>query len=282
MATGVGMLVAALAAAWVLGLWWLIGRLLDARHRVGADFSSENPARALAQVGALLGLFAIAAALVAGCATGASLVGDLSRIGLFGAVAVVLFDVATWLGWQMLLGGALQRELEEGNVAAGLCAGAHALGAGLLTSHAIVGTDWQDLGSGMAFFALGQFAWTALLGAFRGLTTYDEARHVDLGNVAAGVSYAGATLAVALVVGRAADADFTGWWPSFRDFGRALLDGAVLWPVRQLVAGGLLLGARPALRGGALDAAIVEQRVGPAALEGACLVGAALLLHAVP
>lgn len=282
MATGVGMAVATLAAAWVIGLWWLIGRLLDARHRVGADFSGQNPARALAQVGALLGLFAIAAALVEGCTTGVSLVGDLSRVGLFGAVAVVLFDLATWLGWRMLLGGELHRELEEGNVAAGLCAGAHALGAGLLTSHAIVGTDWLGLGSGIAYFALGQFAWTALLAAFRGLTTYDEARHVDHGNVAAGVSYAGATLAVALVVGRAADADFTGWWPSSRDFGRALLDGAVLWPVRQLVAGGLLLGARPALRGGALDAAIVDQRIGPAALEAACLVGAALLLHAVP
>ncbi len=281
MDTLVGLLVAAAAAAWVIGLWWLVGRFIDSAHRVSQDLSGKNPARALAQVGSLLGLFAMAASLVTGSTTGTSLVGDLSRVALFGAVAVRLFDGATWLGWRMLLGGSLQRELEEGNLAAGLCAGAHALGAGLLVSHAVVGTTLSSLGTGIAFFALGQFAWTGLLALFRLLTTYDEAQHIDLGNVAAGVSYAGATIAVALVVGRAAEAEFHGWLPSILGFGRALLDGMVLWPIRQGLAGAALLGARPAVRGGALDTAIAHHRVGPAALEAACLIGTAVLLHAV-
>jgi uncharacterized membrane protein YjfL (UPF0719 family) len=281
MGTLIGLLVATAAAAWVLGLWWLLGRFIDGGHRVGADFSGKNPARALAQVGALLGLFLVAASLVQGSTTGASLVGDLSRVALFGAVAVVLLDASTWLGWRMLLGGSLERELEEGNIAAGLCAGAHALGAGLLTSHAVVGTTFTALGAGIGFWAVGQLAWTVLLALFRSLTAYDEGQHVDVGNVAAGVSYAGATVAVALVVGRATEMEFVGWLPTLVAFGRSLLDGVVLWPVRQLLAGGLLIGARPAIRGGALDRAIAQHRVGPAALEAASLVGTALLLHAI-
>ena len=55
-----------------------------------------------------------------------------------------------------------------------------------------------------------------------------------------------------------------------------------LYPLRQVLVQGLVLGARPAVRGGELDVAIGRDRnFGVAALETACYVGGALALLAL-
>jgi hypothetical protein len=101
-------------------------------------------------------------------------------------------------------------------------------------------------------------------------------------NVAAAVSYAGAMIALALIVGHAVEGDFEGWSVSIRSYGAALLSALVLYPVRQLVVQLVLLGQPFALRGGALDRLVAQERnVGVSVVEAVSYIAAAVLLTGV-
>ena len=66
---------------------------------------------------------------------------------------------------------------------------------------------------------------------------------------------------------------------TLRGYGGVVAWCLALYPVRQLVVEGLLLGARPSPRGGALDRAIgTDRSEGMAALEATAYLGTALAI----
>jgi hypothetical protein len=84
------------------------------------------------------------------------------------------------------------------------------------------------------------------------------------------------------VIARALEGDFVDWATALPGFASLSLGALALYPVRQLVVEGLVLGARPSLRGGALDRAIGRDRdAGVAALEAACHLGGAFAITAL-
>jgi len=86
-------------------------------------------------------------------------------------------------------------------------------------------------------------------------------------------------VAIAIVIGRAAEGDFEGWLSSLRGYGLVLLSLLALYPVRQLFVQTLLMRTRPHLRGGPLDVAIAERRsAGLAALEAGSYVATAIVI----
>jgi uncharacterized membrane protein YjfL (UPF0719 family) len=117
---------------------------------------------------------------------------------------------------------------------------------------------------------------------FRSLTVYADDQEVMGENVAAALSYAGATLAIAVIVGHAAEGEFTAWGPSLRAYALALLSALVLYPVRQLVVQTLFLRQRFALRGGGLDRLIAHDHdVGVSAVEAVSYLAAAFVLTGI-
>jgi len=114
------------------------------------------------------------------------------------------------------------------------------------------------------------------------LTLYADDEEIIGENVAAAVSYAGAMLAIAIIVGHAAEGEFEGWGPSLRAYFVALASSLALYPTRQLVVQTLMLRQPFSLRGGALDRLIAQDRnVGASAVEAVSYVAAALLLTGV-
>ena len=90
------------------------------------------------------------------------------------------------------------------------------------------------------------------------------------------------SVAVAVLVGRASEGEFTGWKDSLTGFVQMLAYAPLLYCVRQFVVGSVILGHRPVLRGGPLDQAIGRERnAGLAAVEAATYLGTALLVHVV-
>jgi hypothetical protein len=86
-------------------------------------------------------------------------------------------------------------------------------------------------------------------------------------------------LAIALIVGHATEGDFEGWSTSLRAYAVALVSALVLYPVRQLGVQTLLLRKPFALRGGALDRLVAQERnVGASAVEAVSYLAAAILL----
>jgi uncharacterized membrane protein YjfL (UPF0719 family) len=271
--------VLAFAVGTTLGMLLLLqaGERLTSPHTIGSDLRGDNAARRLVRVGQVLGVFLVAASAVKNSAEGLSLSRDLLFVSAFGAVAVVLLAVTGRLGIRLLLQGRLQSEIDRGNSAAGLAAGANYVAAGVITSRAIGGTDWRSLGVSLVFFVIAQVTLHVFISLFRALTTYDDAEQIHGENFAAALSYSGALIAFSIIIARALDGDFTSWGESLRGYGGVLLLGLMLYPVRQIFVQVLMLHAGFTLRGGRLDTGIsVERNEGMGAIEAAAYLATAL------
>jgi uncharacterized membrane protein YjfL (UPF0719 family) len=173
-------------------------------------------------------------------------------------VAALLLAAAVWN--RALLGGRLPAELARGNLAAGIAAGVHAAGAGVVASHCFAADVLATLPIGAIFFVVAEVVLVALSLLFRALTKYADDQEILGENAAAATSYSGVLLSLSLIVGHAADGAFPGWGPALRAFALFLLWALLLYPVRQLVVAKWLLGYPFAWRGGALDHAVARER----------------------
>ncbi len=272
-AFGVGTSIALLL---LLRLWQRIAR---PGHTVSRDLASGNAAWRLEQVGETVAVFLVASAVVQNCLTGHGVLRDLGVVAAFGVAGFVLVQGLGHAAARLLLRGKLRAELDRGNAAAGLAAASHDIAVALLASKAIAGSNARDLSLSVIFFGIGIATHLAALGLFRALTTYDDEEQIEGENLAAAISYAGVTLAVAIVIARALEGDFEAWVPSLRGYGLLAAWVLVLFPVRQIVVQTLLLGQRPRLRGGAIDDRIAAERdVGTAAMEAGTYIAAALAI----
>jgi uncharacterized membrane protein YjfL (UPF0719 family) len=252
-------------------------RVLVPEKTVAKDFAEKNAARHLLQVGYVLGVFMVAAAVVKNCVDGKDVGQDVLRAAGFGVLGIVLVELAGRLGTQLLVRSRLPREIERGNVAAGLAAGSHYVAAGIIAAHAVAGSKLRDVGLSLVFFLIAVVTLWAFVSLFRALTTYDDAYQIEGENLAASLSYAGLTIAVAIIVGTALDGDFVDWSVSLKGYGVILLLALALYPVRQIFVQTLLLGAPFTLRGGRLDVGVgTDRNEGLGVLEAVTYVATAL------
>ncbi len=255
----------------------LAQRLLSPTLTLRTEVAKGNLARALLQVGHVFGVFMVSASTVANCVEGADVARDVAWAAAFGGMALALLSLTGHLGVKLLLKHELPAEIERGNVAAGLAAGGHYVATGIITSRAVAGNDVESLGLSLAFFGIAQLTLHLFIVLFRALTTYDDAVEIRAGNAAAALSYAGLSIAVALIIGRAVEGNFAGWWPSLRSYGAALQYVAALYLVRQIIVQTILLRAGFSLRGGALDEGVGKERsLAMGVLESSSYLAAAL------
>jgi uncharacterized membrane protein YjfL (UPF0719 family) len=269
----------ALGATLVLLLLFQLGlRILSPKQTVKADLEQGNAARAMLHGGDVFGIFLIAANIATGSMEEKSWKADILWVTAFGVAALVLYLVTSRLGVRLLLKSRMNAEIEAGNIAAGIAGGAHSLATGIIVARAVAGSDLKTLGLSLVFFAIAQVTLHILVLLFRMLTKYDDSAEIQNGNVAAALSYAGLTIAVAVIVGQAVEGTFTGWGDSMLAYGKALSWGAGLYVVRQLIVQTILLGSF-SLRGGTLDTEIArDKNVGMGAIEAMAYVATALVI----
>lgn len=271
----------AAATTLVLLTFSLLGQRLMGRSTQG-DLDKGNTARALVQVGHVLGVFLIVASIVSGSVSGEDPAKDALWVLTFGGAAVVLLELTGALGIRLLLRSKMPAEIERGNAAAGVAAAAHYVATSIIIAKNLTGTNLNALAISLVFFVLAQLSFHLFVVLFRALTVYDDSEEILGENVAAALSYGGLAIGVSLVVGNASEGQFTDWVGSLKGYGLALLWNLAFYPVRQILMQGVLLGARPTLRGGRLDEAIGHERnVGLGALEAICYIATALLLAKV-
>lgn len=262
----------------VLGLFQLGQRVLWSERSLHAELKKGNSARSLLYAGEVLGLFIVIPHAVAGALGGKDIATDVTWVALFSVVGGLLLAVTGALGVKMLLRARLEAEISRGNVAAGVAAASHYVATALLISSVLGGSTLRELGLAAVFFALSQLTLHLFVVGFRAVTSYDDSEEILGENLAAALSYSGITIGLALIIGRAVEGDFMGWLTSLRGYGSALLYCLILYPIRQIVVQGVILGSAPSLRGGALDLAIRERNVAVGAIEAVTYVGTGLLL----
>jgi uncharacterized membrane protein YjfL (UPF0719 family) len=242
----------------------------------GESAGARRGSRALAWAGALLGVGIFLPATLRPALGGH---GACTDAFIFAGSALVGFLLATALLNQVLLRGRLRSEIRRHNLAAGLVSAAHAIATGTVASHCFAADSLTNLPVGAVFFAVAELALVGLSLLFRALTDYADDQEILGENLAAALSYSGLLVALALVVGHAADGSFVGWAVALRSFGVFLTWSLLLYPVRQIVVARVLLGLPLAWRGGALDRAIArEHNWVYACVEAAGYLTAAFLL----
>jgi uncharacterized membrane protein YjfL (UPF0719 family) len=245
----------------------------------GSSNSTRGAAQAILQGGDVFAAGLLGPSLVQNCTKGESLAADAFDVATFGFAALVAYALTAYAGTGLLLGGRFADEVRRGNVAVAVASTAHAMAAAVLAARSLTGTSAQALLIALVFFAVAHIVLNGFVLLFRWLSAYDDAEEMLGGNLAAALSYAGVTLALSLFVGRAAEGPFLGWARSLLAFGATLALALVLYPVRQLLVQGLLLGAAPTLAKGRLDVLVGRERnAGVALLEALAYVVTALVV----
>lgn len=271
---------AALTAVALLVLFHAAQRLFSAKHTLSADARARNVAYLLVQCGHVLAALLLVPGIVREALTHDSLATAALWAGAFSLVGVALIQIVGELGIRLLLSATLQHELDTGNAAAGVAAGANYVAIGILAAPAIAGSDLKGMALSVVFFSLAVVTLAILVALFRALTVYDDSSQIQGENLAAALSYAGVSIAIAMVLARAlTGGDFTGWADALSGFFSVALSALALYPVRQLLVQGLILGGAPTLRGGSLDDAIgTDRNVGMAVMEALAYLATAVAI----
>lgn len=229
----------------------------------------DNPAAGVALSGFYLSLFLALSGLLSGDA--GPLTVDLRLTAVHGAVAIVAIVLSSF-AWSPLVHVSLREDiLAKRNLGAGLVTASVLIATGLVYRGA-AHLETDNAAHVGVFFLLGEGALLLYLLLYEWVTPYDVYQEIgEKTNVAAAISFSGATLAAGLILGNAVEGAFTTWKESLTEALLYMIPVLALPLVRLIVVNGLFLGF------GSVNREVVEDRNTAAGLvEAAAYVGIAL------
>ena len=195
-------------ALFVVGKW--IDNLVTA-HEIDRELTQrDNPALAISTAGYYLGIAIIFIGASLGPSYGLEM--DLLLVGGYTAGGIVLLLLSRWINDKLILRGfSTQRELiDDRNPGTGVV-----LFGSYVASALIVAGSVHGQGGGphtaLAFYALGQVALIAFTYLYDLLTPYSLLQEIEQDNFAAGIGFAGALIAIGILIMRAVSGDFESW-----------------------------------------------------------------------
>ena len=234
----------------------------------------DNLSFAVSQVGYYSGILLVLGATLAGVTNG--LVNDVIDMGIYGLIGIVLLNWSMWWTDKVVLPKFNVRKeiIEDRNVGTGVVEGAVAFGNGLIL-FGVFAVEQMFSPQVLIYFVGGQFLFLLAAKIYNVITPYDIHEHIEKDNVAVGVGFSGAIIAVANIVRFALSAEFEGW----QDLGLVLLfDFAIalaLLPMMRMLVDKILLPKRK------LTDEIVNQdkpNVGAALIEAFAYIGGSILI----
>jgi len=256
----------------VIALVWIGKKALElaTRTRFRDELMvKDNPAAGVMLAGFTLSLFLAISGLLDGEAT--TLGRDALITAIHGTGAIVAIIVSSFL-WRPLVRVTLREDiLQARNVGGGLVSAAVLVATGLIYRGAVhlQGENYATIG---VFFAIGEGALLLHLLIYEWVTPYDVYEEISAKtNLAAAISFAGATVAAGLILGNAVEGEFTSWKESITSALLYMIPLLALPLVRLLLVNGLFLGFA------SVNREIVEDRNTAAGLvEASVYVGAAV------
>jgi uncharacterized membrane protein YjfL (UPF0719 family) len=267
-------LIAAFYVVFFVGKW--VNDLIHREYRLTHElFERDNPALAVAIVGYYGGLVLT----IGGAMTGpsAGIWDDLIDLGIYGALGIVLLNVSWYVCDRLILiHFRLADELiRDQNVGSGAVSAGVSLGSGFILYGSIQGEGGGVL-TALVFWALGQVLLVAAGHVYEWITPYNVRGEIEKDNVAAGVSYGGALLAMGVVVGLAAQNDFVSWRESLVDYLVFSVLGLALLPLVRYLTDLVLV---PSVKLEDEIAGQEEPNLGAAFIEAFAYISAAFIIH---
>lgn len=260
-----------------------LGKL--AYQLVHRDFSvkeelveKDNLAFSFAHVGYFIGLLAAIGSAIVGPTRGLLL--DIQDIAIYGVLAIILLNLSIWLNDKVILRHFCVRKeiIEDRNAGTGVIEGAVSIASGLIIFGAVTGESGnlvQGVSSAVVFWLAGQVALFIAAAVYQFITPYDVHEHIEKDNVAVGVGFAGALIAIGNLIRYALMGDLDSWGLTFMEAGFELALGIVLLPVMRFLTDKILL---PGQR---LTDEIINQEhpnVGAGIIEAFAYVGGSVLI----
>ncbi len=257
----------------------VVYQLFHPRVKVSYELvENDNLAFAIAHVGYFIGLLLAIGSAVLGESGG--LIDDLINIGIYGGLSIILLNLSLIINDKLILSKFdLKKEiLEEKNVGTGIVEGANAIATGLIVLGAIHGEGYGTGGpivTAVIYWLLGQGILYITTLVYNLITPYDIHDHIEKGNVAVAVGYAGSIIAIANLIRFALMHDFESWVVTLEDVGIDVLIGLLFLPIARLMTDKILL------PGQKLTDEIINQEhpnVGAGLVEAFAYMGGSMLI----
>ena len=269
-----------LAASFVL---FVIGKvvyqLFHPKVKVAHELvEKDNFAFSFAYVGYFIGLLLAIGSAVLGESGGLWI--DLMDIGVYGALAIILLNLSIIINDKIILRRfSVKKEiLDDQNIGMGIIEGAIAIATGLIILGAIHGEGYGDGGpiiTAILYWILGMVLMFVTSLVYNAITPYDIHEHIEKDNIAVGIGFAGAMIAIANLIRFALMHDFEDWIITLEDVGIDVAIGLAFLPLARFLTDKILL------PGQNLTDEIVNQErpnCGAALIEAFAYVGGSVLI----
>ena len=234
----------------------------------------DNFAFAVAHTGYFVGLLLAIGSAIIGPSNG--LFVDLKEIFIYGLLAIFLLNISIIINDKIILRHfSVRKEIvEDQNTGTGVIEAANSIATGLIILGAISGEGGGIL-TALVFWAIGQIVILIVSFAYNLITPYNIHEQIENDNVAVGIGFAGAIIAVGNLIRFALMDDFESWTVTLSFVAIEVVLGIVLLPVVRFLADKILL------PGQKLTDEIVNQEkpnVGAALIEAFSYIGGSVLL----
>lgn len=273
-------------------LLFFAGRLFFNKRHYKIDVSAElvkkdNFAFALANVGYYIALLIAIGGTLTGTSLG--LQTDLLQITLFGLLSILLLNLSSWINDRFILRQfRVRKELfRDENAGTGIVEAANYIASGLIIYGAVSGDSidmfpdqeygflWSGAVSMLVFWGVGQILLMITGVLYNAILPYNVHDEIEKQNTAAGMGFAGALIAMGVLIGHGTSGDFTSWTDHSLKIFFEVLIGFVFLPISRWIADWILL------PGERLTHEIVHQEFpnkGAALVEAFAYIGSAVLI----
>ena len=235
----------------------------------------DNPALALAVGGYYFGLVLAIGGALSG--PGLGIVDDLIDLFLYGFLSIILLNISWLLCDRIILYKFKSSEelIRDQNPGTGVVIFGICVASGLVIFGSVTG-EGGNIWTATAFWGIGQIMLMLAGRVYSLIVPYSIHEEIEKDNIAAGVSFAGALVAMGVIVGFAASRDFHSWADDLPAFAMISLSGLAMLPLVRFLTDLILL---PTVK---LTDEIARQEkpnVGAAYIEALSYIGAAFVIR---
>ncbi len=205
---------------------------------------------------------------------------DILLIFVYGILGIALLLIAAWISNKLILTKFdLKKEIiADKNEGSGIIEAAIYIANGLILYGALIGeseTLLNGITTFLIYWIIGNFVLIIASKIFTSWMSYDIHTEIENDNVAAGVSFSGAVLAIGIITMNAILDPFVNWTTTLVDISLQTVLGCILLPIIRLFADKILLPGRK------LTDEIVNQEkpnIGAGLIEAFAYVASAILI----
>ncbi|MCH7732313.1 MAG: DUF350 domain-containing protein [Candidatus Marinimicrobia bacterium] len=219
-------------------------RLFHPRFDINSELvEKDNLAFALSYTGYFIGLVIIIGGSIIGRSEG--LIEDLTDILIYGILSIILLNFSIFVNDRFILRkfSVTKEIIDDQNAGTGVVEAAICISSGLIIFSAVSG-EGGSIFTAVGYWIIGLVVMVIVSFIYNLMTPYDIHEHIEQDNVAVGIGFAGALVAIGNIIRAALMGDFFNWTDTLNDIWLPLIIGLMFLPIVRLLADKVLLPGR--------------------------------------